>query len=101
MTPEVETPHAATGARGRHRSSAESRERLLTVAAELFAEHGYEATTVREIGRRAAFLFGKLLLIGTSADEFGDGREKAFFRRGLRIRIRGQIGQGERVRTMA
>jgi AcrR family transcriptional regulator len=37
----------------RHRSSTESRERLLAVAAELFAEHGYEATTVREIGRRA------------------------------------------------
>jgi AcrR family transcriptional regulator len=53
VTPDVESPQAATEARGRHRSSAESRERLLTVAAELFAEHGYEATTVREIGRRA------------------------------------------------
>ncbi|MCU1493181.1 MAG: hypothetical protein JWO62_945 [Acidimicrobiaceae bacterium] len=53
MTPDVETPQAATAARARHRSAAESRERLLTAAVELFAEHGYEATTVREIGRRA------------------------------------------------
>lgn len=37
----------------RNRTSAESRDRLLLAAAELFAECGYEGTTVREIGRRA------------------------------------------------
>ncbi|HVB05833.1 MAG TPA: helix-turn-helix domain-containing protein [Acidimicrobiales bacterium] len=35
------------------RSRAESRDRLVAAAAELFSEHGYEQTTVREIGRRA------------------------------------------------
>jgi AcrR family transcriptional regulator len=37
----------------KRRSSADSRASLLTAAAELFGEHGYEGTTVREIGRRA------------------------------------------------
>jgi AcrR family transcriptional regulator len=37
----------------RNRTSAESRDRLLLAAAEMFAEYGYEGTTVREIGRRA------------------------------------------------
>ncbi|GMA24928.1 TetR family transcriptional regulator [Luteimicrobium album] len=37
----------------RRRNAADSRERLLRAAQELFAERGYERTTVREIGHRA------------------------------------------------
>ncbi|MCW2539980.1 MAG: hypothetical protein JWN95_1705 [Frankiales bacterium] len=37
----------------RRRNSADSRSRLLLAAAELFAERGYERTTVREVGLRA------------------------------------------------
>jgi len=37
----------------RRRNSAESRELLLTAAGELFAENGYDKTTLREIGVRA------------------------------------------------
>jgi AcrR family transcriptional regulator len=46
----VVATHATTV---RNRTSAESRDRLLLAAAELFAEYGYEGTTVRQIGRRA------------------------------------------------
>jgi AcrR family transcriptional regulator len=38
----------------RRRNAADSRERLLRAAQELFAERGYERTTVREVGHRAA-----------------------------------------------
>ena len=37
----------------RRRNAADSRERLLAAAGALFAERGYEATTVREIGQQA------------------------------------------------
>ncbi len=37
----------------RRRDSADSRQRLLDAARELFAERGYDGTTVRELGRRA------------------------------------------------
>ena len=37
----------------RRRNAADSRDRLLTAAGALFAERGYEATTVREIGQQA------------------------------------------------
>ena len=37
----------------RRRGSEDSRSRLLTAATKLFAEHGYEQTTVREIGQQA------------------------------------------------
>ena len=37
----------------RRRSSEDSRSRLLEAASRLFAEHGYEHTTVREIGQHA------------------------------------------------
>ena len=37
----------------RRRNSADSRDRLLVAAGELFAERGYERTTVREVGQRA------------------------------------------------
>lgn len=37
----------------RRRSSADSRERLLQAAGELFSERGYDHTTVREVGLRA------------------------------------------------
>ena len=37
----------------RRRSAADSRERLLVAAGELFAERGYDSTTVREVGHRA------------------------------------------------
>ncbi|MFE5206995.1 helix-turn-helix domain-containing protein [Streptomyces sp. NPDC056600] len=37
----------------RRRSSTDSRARLLEAARDLFAEHGYERTTVRDIGRAA------------------------------------------------
>jgi len=50
---DLEKLHGEEPASVRHRSSADSRARLLAAAAELFGEHGYEATTVREIGRRA------------------------------------------------
>ncbi|WP_156036082.1 helix-turn-helix domain-containing protein [Blastococcus sp. URHD0036] len=38
----------------RRRDATDSRERLLRAAAHVFAERGYEQTTVREIGQRAA-----------------------------------------------
>lgn len=38
---------------GRRRDSARSRELLLQAAIELFAEHGFERTTIRDIGERA------------------------------------------------
>jgi AcrR family transcriptional regulator len=37
----------------RRRNAADSRERLVRAAQELFAERGYEGTTVREVGQRA------------------------------------------------
>lgn len=37
----------------RRRNAADSRERLLSAAEELFVEHGYERTTIRAIGQRA------------------------------------------------
>ncbi|MFI9046851.1 helix-turn-helix domain-containing protein [Streptomyces sp. NPDC053427] len=37
----------------RRRDSAQSRESLLRAAGELFAEHGFDRTTTRDIGRRA------------------------------------------------
>ncbi|MGX7681669.1 TetR/AcrR family transcriptional regulator [Jatrophihabitans sp. DSM 45814] len=37
----------------RRRNAADSRERLLSAAHELFSERGYEGTTVREVGQRA------------------------------------------------
>ncbi len=43
------SPEETTGTR----SAVRSRDRLLLAAAELFAQFGYEGTTVREIGRRA------------------------------------------------
>jgi AcrR family transcriptional regulator len=50
MTSGAET---AVGSGRRRRSSADTRDRLLSAAGELFAERGYEQTTVREIGQRA------------------------------------------------
>ena len=38
---------------GRRRDAARSRERLLRAATDLFAEHGFERTTTRDIGERA------------------------------------------------
>ncbi|GAA3634825.1 TetR/AcrR family transcriptional regulator [Kineosporia mesophila] len=43
----------STDSETRRRNSAQSREMLLTAAGELFAERGYEKTTLREIGVRA------------------------------------------------
>jgi AcrR family transcriptional regulator len=37
----------------RRRNAVDSRERLLSAARELFAERGYDRTTVREVGQRA------------------------------------------------
>lgn len=42
-----------TAAGVRRRNAADSRSRLLSAAAELFAERGYARTTVREVGQRA------------------------------------------------
>jgi len=42
-----------TGAQVRRRNAADSRQRLLDAARELFAERGYERTTIRDIGERA------------------------------------------------
>jgi AcrR family transcriptional regulator len=50
------TPARGTQARhggARPRDAASSRERLLKAAAELFAAHGYDRTTARDIGARA------------------------------------------------
>ena len=46
-------PGTAAPAPGRRRDSARSRDRLLSAARELFAAHGFERTTVRELGERA------------------------------------------------
>jgi AcrR family transcriptional regulator len=51
MKPTTVTPTADPAPR--RRNAADSRERLLRAAQELFAERGYEGTTVRELGRRA------------------------------------------------
>jgi AcrR family transcriptional regulator len=37
----------------RRRNAADARERLLSAAGELFADRGYEGTTIREVGARA------------------------------------------------
>ena len=44
---------SAPGGATRRRNSAQSRENLLAAAAELFAERGYEGTTIREVGALA------------------------------------------------
>ncbi|WP_406135011.1 TetR family transcriptional regulator [Streptomyces sp. NBC_01089] len=41
------------GTQGRRRDAARSRELLLTAASELFAERGFDRTTIRDIGERA------------------------------------------------
>src|SRR4051794_4196598 len=55
--------HGAGGARRRGRGSvlaSERREHLVRLAAELFAEKGYQATTVRNIADEAGILSGSL-----------------------------------------
>jgi AcrR family transcriptional regulator len=47
------TPVADAAPVPRRRNAADSREQLLRAARELFAERGYERTTVREVGQRA------------------------------------------------
>jgi AcrR family transcriptional regulator len=47
------TDHTGDGGTTRRRNSAQSRELLLVAATELFAERGYESTTIREVGARA------------------------------------------------
>jgi AcrR family transcriptional regulator len=49
----VTNSSAIDGGPRRRRDSAGTRERLLRAAGELFAERGYDRTTIREIGQRA------------------------------------------------
>lgn len=50
----VERPATAPGRRrGRRGGQADSRERILTTARRLFAEHGFEGTSLRQVGREA------------------------------------------------
>ncbi|MGI6873375.1 TetR/AcrR family transcriptional regulator [Amycolatopsis sp. 3B14] len=55
-------PAARTGARGNgsRGGGSERRQALVDIAAELFAERGFKATTVREIGDAAGVLSGSL-----------------------------------------
>ena len=48
---DVTTPSDVTAPR--RRNAAETRERLLSAAEELFAERGFERTTIREVGQQA------------------------------------------------
>ncbi|MFJ7214963.1 TetR family transcriptional regulator [Amycolatopsis sp. NPDC098790] len=73
---EDSTPHRS----GRWRSGAESKQRILDTARELFGEHGYGATTVRAIATAAGvdpamvfYFFGtKQRLFGAAVDMSGD-----------------------------
>lgn len=47
------SPPPPAGTTARRRNAADSRERLLRAAVELFGERGYERTTVRELGAHA------------------------------------------------
>jgi AcrR family transcriptional regulator len=66
--PELEAKQkaAATGPQRRNKASAAAekssprRDEILRVAAALFAEHGYEETTIRQIGDAAGILSGSL-----------------------------------------
>ncbi|VVJ22095.1 Uncharacterised protein [Amycolatopsis camponoti] len=64
--------HDTPGRPGRWRSGAESKQRILDTARELFGEHGYGATTVRAIAKAAgvdpAMVF---YFFGTKQDLFG------------------------------
>ncbi|TVT61345.1 TetR/AcrR family transcriptional regulator [Amycolatopsis rhizosphaerae] len=50
----------ATPGRARDGSPQNRRQALIDIAAELFAEHGFQSTTVRDIGRAAGVLSGSL-----------------------------------------
>ncbi|MDN3356528.1 TetR/AcrR family transcriptional regulator [Actinomadura sp. DC4] len=77
-------PHrAAGGARRRGRGSSvlpsERREHLVRLAAELFAEKGYQATTVRNIADEAGILSGSLYHHFDSKESIVDEILTAFF----------------------
>lgn len=54
------TTRSGTRANGTKPSTSERRQALVDIAAELFAERGFQATTVREIGEAAGVLSGSL-----------------------------------------
>src|SRR3954470_9521549 len=74
------TQHDNTSRPGRWRSGAESKQRILRVARELFHEHGYGSTTVRAIATAEGvdpamvfYFFGtKQGLFGAGTDMSGD-----------------------------
>jgi len=74
--PAAMTEHDTPGRPGRWRSGAESKQRILETARELFGQHGYGATTVRAIATAAGvdpamvfYFFGtKQQLFGAAVD---------------------------------
>lgn len=74
------TVQSSQSSHTRRRDAARSRELLLTAAGELFAENGYEKTTLREIGLRAgvdaaliARYFGSKAKLYLATLKLGDG----------------------------
>ena len=59
----------AAGTERRRLTAAERRERILAAATEVFAEHGYSAASVGEIGARAGVVASVIY------DHFGSKRE--------------------------
>lgn len=71
---QARTTQARTGARkdGHKNPGSERRQALVTIAAELFAERGFKATTVRDIGEAAGVLSGSLYYHFDSKETIAD-----------------------------
>lgn len=77
-TPAKAPVKAAGKAAGKAPANAERRAGLLATAAEVFAEHGYSATTVRTIADRAGMLAGSLYYHFDSKESMADEILSAF-----------------------
>ncbi|MFC4906384.1 TetR/AcrR family transcriptional regulator [Actinomadura gamaensis] len=87
-------PGARRRGRGSSAAASERREHLVKLAAELFAEKGFQATTVRNIADEAGILSGSLYHHFDSKESIVDEILSGFFEE-IMTRYREVIDQGE------
>ncbi|MFC5181044.1 TetR/AcrR family transcriptional regulator [Actinomadura harenae] len=91
-------PAARRRGRGSSAAASERREHLVRLAAELFAEKGFQATTVRNIADEAGILSGSLYHHFDSKESIVDEILSGFFEE-IMTRYREVIDRGEDPRT--